>query len=109
MPRLRLLASVCCRAMERLLRLARGGAIVGLFFATACGGDDAGGGRSTPDGSRGDEAVRELCNASGRRVEATDVNNDTRPDIRHVYEGSTERCTEYDMNFDGHMDVTRFF
>lgn len=38
-----------------------------------------------------------------------DVNNDGRPDIRHVMDDNKEVCTEIDMNFDGHIDVKRFY
>lgn len=65
-----------------------------------------------PTGSRDsaeEAAVREQCEPTGRRVVATDVNNDGTPDIRHVYEGSLERCAQFDMNFDAIVDVTRFF
>ncbi|MEZ4287787.1 MAG: hypothetical protein R3A47_06505 [Polyangiales bacterium] len=37
-----------------------------------------------------------------------DVNNDGRPDIRHVMRQSVRYCTEIDLNFDGRNDVTRF-
>jgi hypothetical protein len=87
--------------------------ILGCFFLLACGGGNEGSGvgerRTTPSGSRTDEAVRELCVASGANVDAVDVNNDGTPDIRHVLDNGRRRCTEIDMNFDGRVDVVRFF
>jgi hypothetical protein len=88
-----------------------------LFGGLLLGGAAGCGGGPTavadgPTGSRDtaeEAAVREQCEPEGRRVEAVDVNNDGTPDIRHVYEGSTERCAQFDMNFDGIVDVTRFF
>jgi hypothetical protein len=59
-----------------------------------------------PEGSRGEEAVREQCNGEGRTV---DVNNDGTPDIRHVQQAGVDRCVQFDMNFDGIIDITRFF
>ncbi|UJR81182.1 hypothetical protein [Sandaracinus amylolyticus] len=94
----------------RFGRRAAVGAAVSLVLALTgpgCGGNSAVG--DTPRGSRGDQAVREQCNPQGREVRAVDVNNDANPDIRHVYEGGVERCAQYDMNFDGMIDVTRFF
>ena len=54
----------------------------------ACGGASEGAGvgeqSTVPEGSRGDETVREQCVGEGAAVSAVDVNNDGRPDIRHV-------------------------
>lgn len=85
-------------------------AALGLgVLGPGCGGGDSAT-SNAPSGSRGDDSVREQCNeGGGRTVRAVDVNNDGSPDIRHVYEGSVERCAQYDMNFDGMVDVTRFF
>lgn len=83
------------------------------FFLLACGGGNEGSGvgdrRTTPSGSRTDERVRELCVGEGANVQAVDVNNDGTPDIRHVLANGQRRCTEIDMNFDGRVDVVRFF
>jgi hypothetical protein len=88
-----------------------GGALLtGALLASAlaaCGGGDQQRPRSeVPEGSRGETAIREQCNGDGRSV---DVNNDGTPDIRHVARGGVERCVQFDMNFDGMIDITRFF
>src|SRR5262245_52797977 len=75
--------------------------------ALACGGPDAAG--DAPEGARGDQSVRFQCEPGGRRVESVDANNDGNPDIRHVFEGARETCTQFDMNFDGSVDITRFY
>ncbi len=58
-------------------------------IAAGCGASGPQHVSEAPRGSLGDETVREQCEAGGRRVVASDVNNDGSPDIRHVYEGST--------------------
>src|SRR5688500_11728782 len=81
-----------------------------LWVVAGCGGAEGEDGDGTvPRGSRGDESIREQCDPSGHQVVATDVNNDQRPDIRHVLAGGREICTQYDMNFDGQSDITRIF
>lgn len=79
-----------------------------LLGISACGGgtEDAMPRSDVPEGSRGEMAVREQCNGEGREV---DLDGDGRPDVRHVYASGVERCTQYDMNRDGIVDVTRFF
>jgi hypothetical protein len=72
-----------------------------------CGGTPAAG--DAPEGTLGDSRVRQQCDPGGRRVGAVDVNNDGEPDIRHVFEGERESCVQFDMNFDGLVDITRFF
>jgi hypothetical protein len=94
------------RAVVRLLGVLLAG-ISGLGLMSGCGGPTAAG--DAPLGSRGDARVRQQCNPEGRRVREVDVNNDGEPDIRHVYEGDREVCIQFDMNFDGLVDVTRFF
>lgn len=78
-----------------------------LLAVPGCGGTPAAG--DAPAGTRGDARVRAQCNPDGREVRAVDVNNDGEPDIRHVMEGSREVCVQFDMNFDGVVDITRFF
>lgn len=69
--------------------------LLALTPALGCGGssDAVGGTTDVPQGSRGDDAVREQCEGSGYRVQAVDVNNDGRPDIRHVFDGDRRRCS----------------
>lgn len=64
---------------------------------------------TTPQGSRGDEEVREQCDPSGHRVVQTDVNNDGVPDMMQVYDGEREICRAVDLNFDGRKDVFTYF
>jgi len=61
-------------------------------------------------GSRteGGEQAREDCRETGNTV-STDVNNDGTPDIYHTSRDGRRRCTEIDMNFDGRIDVVRFY
>jgi hypothetical protein len=51
--------------------------------------------------------ARRACN--GEREALVDVNGDGLADLRHVYNGRVEACTEIDLNFDGHVDLTRLF
>ncbi len=83
------------------------GALALAFVMMGCGGTPAAG--DAPQGSLGDARVRQQCNPEGRTVRAVDVDNDGEPDIHHVYEGEREVCARYDMNFDGAVDITRFF
>lgn len=76
-------------------------------LSIACGGSSNV--TNAPQGSRGNEQVREQCNANGRQVTEVDTNQDGRPDVRHVSEGGRERCAQFDLNSDGTVDSTRFF
>lgn len=51
---------------------------------------------------------RERCLGTGEET-GVDVNNDGRPDIHHVARGGVRYCTVIDLNFDGDIDVTRFY
>jgi hypothetical protein len=42
-------------------------------------------------------------------IVAVDVNGDGRPDIRTVMRGGRPYCRETDANFDGRVDIIRFF
>jgi hypothetical protein len=81
-------------------------AIVLPLVGPACESATSG---NTPSGARGDRRVRQQCSPRGHRVQTVDVNNDNHPDIRHVYAGRRETCVQIDMNFDGMVDITRFF
>jgi hypothetical protein len=45
------------------------------------------------------------CDAAGKRVEASDVNGDGKPDFWRLYDGKTLTCRKSDMNYDGRADV----
>ena len=45
----------------------------------------------------------------GDRDTLVDANGDGYANIRHVFDGSTEKCTELDLNFDGRVDMTRMW
>lgn len=81
-----------------------------LFVLGGCGGSNAAAGRGGElRGARGSDVARPVCDPSSGQVRAVDANADGTPDIRHVMAGSTMRCSLYDMNFDGRVDVTRFY
>src|SRR5690606_3055951 len=76
------------------------------------GGSDASGDGTTPEEeeevlSSMDDRVR--CASLGPITDGIDVNNDGRADIQYHTSGDRLVCTEIDMNFDGRVDVTRFF
>src|SRR3954465_12323248 len=45
----------------------------------------------------------------GDRDSMIDSNGDGYANIRHVFDGATETCTELDLNFDGGIDMTRLW
>src|SRR5688500_8575692 len=87
---------------QRILNLTGAGL---ALLAAACGGSDS----TTLEGSRGDERILQQCRESAHRVVTTDANSDKKPDILHLYDGSRHVCAKYDMNFDGKVDISRFF
>ena len=89
-----------------LLRVHLASLAVGLLSSACNSGNGEMPTTDIPQGSRGEESVREQCNGEGRTV---DVNNDGTPDIRHVQQAGVDRCVQFDMNFDGIIDITRFF
>jgi len=52
---------------------------------------------------------RERCQTPKRRVETLDLNGDGQPNIYHVFEGEQRVCSEFDLNFDGKVDIVRFY
>lgn len=82
------------------------GAVFGLA-AGAClmaSGCAKGSSRSLPSGSK-----MEAFSCSGREVTRTDINEDGQPDIEHVGRSGRRFCSKADMNFDGKMDMERFY
>lgn len=51
--------------------------------------------------------VRREC--KGERAQTVDANGDGKPDIQHYFTGNVRVCSEIDMNFDGRVDVARFY
>jgi len=94
--------------------LALGLVVAGSLTAltsVGCGGGGASGGgdkSKSPDGVRSTVIEHEACSESGK-VEAIDVNNDGKPDIKKVFDGATEKCRITDLNRDGHPDLFEYF
>lgn len=84
---------------------------IALGLVVACGGGSSSGGdkSKSPEGVRSTVIEHETCDESGHRVEAIDVNNDGKPDIKKMYDGSTEVCRITDLNRDGHPDLFEYF
>jgi len=57
----------------------------------------------------GEAMPHEECVGSGGDVVAQDANHDGQPDIRTVMEGGRPKCREVDANFDGRIDIYRWF
>jgi hypothetical protein len=83
----------------------------GVIALSACSGSLSGkagtGANGEADRSKPVPIERRKCEGSSEQV--VDVNNDKRPDIRHVLKDSRRVCSEIDMNFDGMTDVIRFY
>lgn len=96
-----------------------GGALVAAVVATSaifvmgfgCGGSDPGvtRGARLPEGVRSQAIEHESCSESGHKVETVDVNNDGKPDIRRVYDGTQEICRISDLNRDGKPDLFEYY
>jgi hypothetical protein len=69
-------------------------------------GRGAAGRRNDP---RAEPMPHQSCADAGGEVQALDVNGDGRPDIRTVMRGGHAYCRESDANFDGRVDIVRFF
>lgn len=62
--------------------------------------------RSEPQGVA---MPHEACVDRGGDIRDVDVNGDGRPDVRTVQRDGRLFCRETDANFDGRVDITRFF
>ncbi len=81
-----------------------------VAIGLGCGGNDSAVGKSKlPDGVRSQSIEHEACNESGHRVEAVDVNNDGKPDIKRVFDGQREICRISDLNRDGKPDMFEYY
>lgn len=96
--------------MTRAHRSARAvSAFATCALFASCGGTNAERARAAnAPRSEPMEAVPSTHCGSGQ-ARAVDANGDGRPEIKHYLEGSREVCTEYDLNYDGHIDVVRLF
>jgi hypothetical protein len=98
------------RMAHRTLGLATVVALTGVGIIAACGGGDDGVGKSKlPEGVRSQAIEHEACNEGGHKVEMIDVNNDGKPDIKRVYDGSVEVCRITDLNRDGKPDMFEYY
>lgn len=57
---------------------------------------------------RGEPMPHETC-VAGTGAQTMDVNNDGQPDIRTMMEAGRPRCREVDANFDGRVDIIRWY
>lgn len=86
------------------------GVAFGLGAAIGCGGDNtATANAKLPEGVRSQSIEHESCSESGHKVEQVDVNNDGRPDIKRVYDGTHEVCRISDLNRDGKPDMFEYY
>src|SRR5687767_9122773 len=89
--------------------------IVLAVAAVACSGasnsrDTTGRGRQAGRNEpRAEPMPHQSCTDGGGEIQALDVNGDGRPDIRTVMRGGRAYCRESDANFDGRVDIVRFF
>lgn len=86
-----------------------GGALI-LSGAIACrrGGSDRH--RGTDSTSGGEERIeRESCLGQGLEERAVDVDGNGVVDLTNVFRESTRVCSAFDLNFDGDVDLVRFY
>ncbi len=87
-----------------------GASLVGVPIAIGCGGGEAGVGKANlPQGVRSQNLEHESCDEGGHKVEKLDANNDGKPDIKRVYDGSREICRISDLNHDGKPDMYEYY
>jgi hypothetical protein len=91
-------------------RLVAAGLLGLLPLALACGGNvkTAGVGSAV---APAEGLEHEPCDESGNRLEMVDTNNDGKPDIRRVFDKSSQReiCRVVDLNHDGKPDLYEYF
>jgi hypothetical protein len=87
-----------------------------LMTLAACSGENASAGTGrrqnnadAPREPQGEPMPHEECVAAGGTIDAVDVNGDGQPDVRTVLEGGRAKCRETDANFDGRVDILRWF
>lgn len=80
--------------------------------AMGCGGESSQSGvakATLPNGVRSQNLEHESCEESGHKVEKLDANNDGKPDIKRVFDGSREICRISDLNHDGKPDMFEYY
>ncbi|HWZ92554.1 MAG TPA: hypothetical protein VNW92_26995, partial [Polyangiaceae bacterium] len=85
--------------------------LLGASFQLGCNAAGSAGANS-PGGAitRRDTAVtHEACDIKGSGTEKIDANNDGKPDIFIVRDGSRDVCRAVDLNFDGVIDSYSYF
>jgi hypothetical protein len=93
----------------RLIAIAAAASAI-VAITIGCGGNDSAVGKSKlPEGVRSQSIEHEACNESGHRIEAVDVNNDGKPDIKRVFNGQREICRISDLNRDGKPDMFEYY
>ena len=87
-----------------------------LMTVSVAGCKGRGGSDGTGDGTTPEEEEvltsmedRVRCESQAPVTHGIDVNNDGRAAIQHPTAGGRMVCIEIDMNFDGRVDITRFF
>jgi hypothetical protein len=79
-----------------------------VLVSAACSrGEQAEG--TTPAARRAEPQPLVKRECKGGSVQTVDANGDGNPDIRHHSDGGKRVCSEIDMNFDGRVDVARFY
>ena len=91
--------------MPRWLRFSR--TVLYICALSACGGSQKPSGPNVAEARKVEPLRRKSCDGDSEKL--VDVNGDGLADLRHVFVGKTEACTEIDLNFDGHIDLTRKF
>lgn len=82
------------------------GLLILSLASSACAGSSSAGAEAATGGitKRDTEVKHEACDTKAAGAEKIDANNDGRPDIFIVREGSLETCRAVDLNFDGVID-----
>ncbi len=89
------------------------GAMLGI---AACGSENTAGsvGRRSNAAEahhepQGEPMPHQECIAAGGDIQSVDVDGNGQPDVRTVMEGGRAKCRETDANFDGRVDIYRWF
>ena len=83
----------------------------GIGMATGCSSDKSTGAAvaKSPQPVRNENLEHEPCGADGKSTEGLDTNNDGKPDIRTVRDGSGhDKCRTIDLNHDGRTDLYEY-